>query len=209
MTAVATMAQPAPWAIPQEWASDEVCFVLCSGESIGPQADLIRRLRGRFVAVKHGVYLRPDADVLLLAVEGPTCTVSPALVKAFRGRHVIVRGRWSDGFDASVKRVTRTKDHEHLCELRDHVCGYDSGTSAINVAYHFGARTIVLLGYDMTGGHFCKHPLQHPPAGHFRQHMTPLKALNEDARRKGVRIVNCSPTSVVTAFEKQPLEAFL
>jgi hypothetical protein len=67
----------------------------------------------------------------------------------------------------------------------------------------------VLLGYDMSGGHFCKHPMQSPPRDHFKRHVVPLTALNADARKKGVRIVNCSPTSAVTAFEKQPLEAFL
>lgn len=208
MTAAAAWVQPETWRIPHEWSADDVCFVICSGESVGPQAKTIRRLKGRFVAVKHGVLLRPDADVLFLSGEAFTEVCNP-LIQRFTGTYVIVRSRHSPELPESVKRVTRTKQHEQLCELRDHVCGYDSGTSAINVAYHFGARTIVLLGYDMTGGHFCKHPLQNPPQDHFRNHMSPLKKLNEDAQRKGVRIVNCSPTSVVTAFEKQPLEAFL
>jgi hypothetical protein len=202
---------PDPWKVPQEWAPDEPCFILCSGESIGPQAPLIKQLKGRFVAVKHGVYVRPNADALLLAVEGhdDKCRVSGALIKAFTGTHVVVRGRWSPEFGPTVKRVTRPKAHETLCELKDHVAGYDCGTSAINLAYHFGARTIVMLGYDMRGGHFCEHPLQFPPQDHFKRHVQPLEALNADAKKKGVRIVNCSPSSAVTAFEKQPLEAFL
>lgn len=200
--------QPATWKVPQEWAPEEPCFVLCSGESIGKQAQEIAQLKGRFVAVKHGVLLRPDADVLFLSGEAFREVCIP-LIRAHTGKYAIVRSRHSPELPESVKRVTRTKDHEHLCELRDHVCGYDSGTSAINIAYHFGAKTIVLLGYDMTGGHFCKHPLQNPPRDHFRTHMGPLHKLNADAKAKGVRIVNCSPTSVVTAFEKQPLEVFL
>lgn len=200
--------QPKPWLIPREWDAAEPCFVLCSGESIGAQAETIQRLKGRFVAVKHGVLLRPDADVLFMPGEAFD-TICLPLIKAFRGQHVIIRSKWHPSLPSHAKRVTRTKQHEELCELRDHVCGYDSGTSAINVAYHFGARTIALLGYDMTGGHFCPHPLQNPPQGHFRNHMAPLKRLNEDAKRKGVRIVNCSPTSVVTAFERQQLGAFL
>lgn len=206
--AVAPFVYPKTWHVPQEWAPDDVCFILCSGESIGPQAKLIARLEGRFIAVKHGVQLRPNADVLFMPGECWTEIVRPCLQR-FRGTYAIVRSKYHPDLPESVKRVTRSKQHEQLCELRDHVCGYDSGTSAINLAYHFGARTIVLLGYDMTGGHFCKHPMQNPPQGHFKRHLVPLKGLNEDAKRKGVRIVNCSPTSVVTAFEKQPLEAFL
>jgi hypothetical protein len=208
VSAVATWAYPKPWAVPQEWSADEPCFVLCSGESIGPQAKQITRLKGRFVAVKHGLLLKPDADVLFMPGECWKEIVFP-LMTQFRGKHVVIRSKFHPDLPESVKRITRAKDHEHLCELRDHVCGLDSGTSAINLAYHFGARTIVLLGYDMSGGHFCKHPMQNPPRDHFKRHVVPLTALNADAKKKGVRIVNCSPTSAVTAFEKQPLEAFL
>lgn len=200
----ATYVQPKPWKVPQEWTPDEVCFVICSGESVGKQAAQIARLKGRFIAVKHGVYLRPDADVLFLSEN-----YTAPLAKQFRGTHIIVRGRYDQGLPETVKRVTRSKNHEDLCELRDHVSGYDTGTSAINLAYHFGARTIVLLGYDMTGGHFCPHPRARITQQVFDQHMVPLKRLNQNAKAKGVRIVNCSPISVVTAFEKQHLEAFL
>lgn len=82
-------------------------------------------------------------------------------------------------------------------------------TSAINVAYHFGATEIVMLGYDMCGGHFCPHPLQYPPKSHFKRHVEHLAGMAEDAKRKGIRIVNCSPISRVEAFEKRPLEAYL
>lgn len=203
--AVAT-ATPTTWHVPREWPGAR-CFILCSGESIGPQTAMIRELKGRFIAVKHGVLVRPDADVLLLAGE-PEIELS--LLPKFRGQHVVLRsGKGRAFYPDSVKVVTRAKHHDRLCPLTNHVGGYDLGTSAINLAVHFGATEIVMLGYDMTGGHFCKHPLQHPPQEHFRRHMGPLTALNGDATQKGIRIVNCSPISAVTAFEKQPLEAFL
>jgi hypothetical protein len=207
-TAVQPWVYPPTWKVPQEWSADEPCFIVCSGESVGKQADQIQRLNGRFIAVTHGVLVKPDADVLLMPGEAWSQVVFP-LLQRFRGTHAVVRSKFHPELPTSVKRVTRSKQHEQLCELRDHVCGYDSGTSAINLAYHLGAKTIVMLGYDMTGGHFCKHPMQNPPQAHFRRHMLPLRGLNEDAKRKGVRIVNCSPISAVTAFEKQPLEAFL
>jgi len=206
-TATVPWTLPKTWHVPREWVGER-CFILCSGESIGKQAKQIAELKGRFVAVKHGVLLRPDADVLFLAGEG-TLTFEKDLISQFRGRYMVVRSKHHPGLPMEVLRVARAKDHTTLCELTDHVCGYDTGTSAINLAYHFGATEIVLLGYDMTGGHFCKHPLQNPPQDHFRRHMTTLADLNADAVRKGIRIVNCSPISAVTAFEKQPLEMFL
>jgi hypothetical protein len=195
------------WSVPRDWVGER-CFVMCTGESIGPQAEIIKRLKGRFIAVKHAIMLRPDADVMFLAGEPQ---IELGLLKKFHGTYVVMRrGKDTPGeFPDYVKRVTRAKDHEHLCDLPDHVCGLDSGTSAIDLAYKFGATEIVLLGYDMKGGHFCKHPLQNPPTSHFRRHLVPLDAFAADAKRKGVRIVNASPDSDVTAFEKQPLEAFL
>lgn len=207
MSAVATFTPPATWPVPREWPGER-CFILCSGESIGRQKDQIAKLRGRFIAVKHGVLLKPDADVLFLSGEG-TAAVAAHLIPKFIGRHVIVRGKSDPTLPAICKRVTRAKDHGALCTLPDHVSGRDSGTSAINLAYHFGATEIVLLGYDMRGGHFCKHPLPFPPEEHFERHVEFLPQLAADAKAKGIRIVNCSPTSAVTAFERQPLEAFL
>jgi hypothetical protein len=118
------------WSVPREWVGER-CFVLCTGESIGPQAKIIERLKGRFIAVKHAITLRPDADVMFLAGEPQ---IELDLLKKFRGTHVVMRrGKDSPGdFPDYVKRVTRTKDHEHLCDLPDHVCGLDSGTSAID-----------------------------------------------------------------------------
>ena len=208
MTATATWAPPKPWKVPREW-NDERCFILCSGESIGPQAETIKKLKGRFIAVKHGVLLRPDADVLFLACDGPYTLWTP-LIDMFRGKHIIARSRIYPEFERyGVKRITRSKDHTELCSLSDHVSGLDSGTSAINLAYHFGAREIVMLGYDMTGGHFCPHPMQRPPTEHFVRHVQPLDELAKDCKRKGVRVVNCSPISKVRAFERRPLESYL
>ena len=207
MTTLATWTLPKPWKIPREW-DNERCFVLCSGESIGPQAGAIKKLRGRFIAVKHAVFLKPDADVLFVTGDGDS-EILP-LLKAYTGPHALVRSKVRPSMDAfNIKRIARAKDHTTLCELRDHVSGRDAGTSAINLAYHFGATEIVLLGYDMRGGHYCPHPNQNPRQDEFRNHVEFLHQYAADANQKGLRIVNCSPTTAVTAFEKQPLEAFL
>jgi len=207
-----TWTPPKPWPVPREFP-DSTMLIVCSGESVGPQKAQIQAFTGPVIAVKHGVLLRPDAPIFFMSGEW-TATVAEGLLPRWQGKgkpghYAIVRGRSCPELDPCWLRVTRDKRHGQLSDLKDHVSGYDTGTSAINLAYHFGATTIVLAGYDMTGGHFCKHPLPNPPADHFRRHMVPLKELNADAKRKGVRIVNVSPISMVTAFEKQPLEAFL
>lgn len=208
------------WSVPREWEGER-CFVICGGESIGQQRAVIPKLKGRVIAVKHAVLVRPDADAMFFTAEAWD---SLGLLPHFKGRYAIGRrGKESEiaKYPASVHWLTRTKDHEQLCDLPNHVGGYDAGTSAINVAYHFGAKEIILLGYDMTGRRwFCddrgraikggwEHPMPLIPDAHFRRHMSPLKALAADAKQKGIRIVNCSPISRVDVFERQPLEAFL
>ena len=203
----AAVLQPV-WSVPRAWAGER-CFIICSGESVKAQARQIRQLDGRIIAVKHGVLLRPDADVLFI----PGDAVDAELLPKYQGACIVSRSKVGGAAFAryDIKRVARTKDHLHLSELRSpaHVGGYDSGSSAIHLAHLFGSPEIVLLGYDMVGGHFCPHPMQHPPNQHFKRHMAPLKALAADAKAKGIRIVNCSPISKVDAFERQPLEAFL
>lgn len=214
---------PPAWSVPKLWPGERF-FVLCGGESVRAVRSIIPHLQGRFVVVKEGIFLRPNAEVLLVGGESSDALAMP-LFPAFErggGRFAIARGRSLPTYPDYVKRVTRSKDHEHLCEQPTHVCGYDSGTSAINLAYHFGAREIVLIGYDMVGrrwfddeeynrltGLTTGHPMPVIPEDHFRDHVKPLAKLAEDCRRKGVRVVNTSPVSRVMAFESQPLEAFL
>lgn len=207
-----TWTSPPTWPVPREWEPGTRCFVICGGESIRKQRKIIPKLKGRVIAIKQGVVLRPDADVLFLSGER-TADIATPLLPMFRGTHVIVRGKSCPELPDYVKRITRSKDHTVLSDLPDHVCGYDAGTSAINLAFHFGATEIVMLGYDMRGGRWFNGEIDHhmprPPESHFQRHMAPLPALAKDCSRRGIRVVNCSPRSHVDAFEKQPLEAFL
>jgi len=199
------------WIVPREWPGER-CFILCNGESLRAQRHLVPALRGRIIAIKEAVRLRPDADVLFVAAEREV-DINPALFPLFTGRYIVARNKVPASYPASVKRICRTKNHSQLCDLPDHVCGYDCGTSAINLAFHFGATEIVLLGMDMTGHRWCNGEFAHPmpviPEEHHRRHASVLPLIAADAKRRGIRIVNCSPISAVTCFERQPLEAFL
>lgn len=210
-TATAVWTPPALWSVPRAWVGER-CFVLCGGESLKAQRDLVPHLTGRILAVKHGVLLRPDADVLFFAGERPA-EIAPPLLKVFTGEHIVVRGRGHQVFPPHAKRVWRTATHEALSADPTMVAGYDAGTSAINLAALFGATEIIVLGYDMRGGRWftgeVAHYLPNPPESDFQRHMSTLPRIAQDAARKGIRIVNCSPISRVTCFERQPLEAFL
>lgn len=199
------------WQIPREWPGER-CFIICGGPSVKAQRHLIPKLKGRVIAVKQSVLLRPDADLFWIGGEGMAELVIP-LVPKFTGTYIAVRGKSCPELGTTVERLGRTKDHTKLPAMNTHVGGYDSGTSAISIAYHFGASEAVLLGYDMKGGRWfndeMKHPMPQPPQSQFDGHMKPLHGLNADCLAKGLRVINCSPDSAVTAFEKRPLESFL
>lgn len=83
--------------------------------------------------------------------------------------------------------------------------GNNSGYAAINLAVHFGASRILLLGYTMSHAHGA-HFFGNHPAGlaqnaslypgfrqRFESMVEPLKAL-------GVEVINCSPKTSLTVF---------
>lgn len=95
----------------------------------------------------------------------------------------------------------------------------NSGASAINLAYHFGAKRVVLLGFDMKFGDLGEnnwhndHKLpsrkgRHPwdPYPGFLKNFPDIK---RDADRLGFEIFNATPDSALDVFPKVKLEEVL
>lgn len=198
------------WSVPREWAGER-CFIICGGESVRKQEHLIPRLRGRIIAVKQSVALRPDADVMFIAGkdDGKVCR---DFFPRHTGKYLIARGPYKD-VPARTKVLRRTKDAARLSTDPTEVAGFDAGTSAINLAFLFGATEIVLLGFDMRGGRWLNgryaHHMPFPPQRDFDAHLSALPSIAADLKAAGVRVVNCSPMSAVDVFEKRPLEEFV
>lgn len=84
-----------------------------------------------------------------------------------------------------------------------------SGAQAINLAYHQGAKTILLVGYDMDGPEhfFGKHPpglRRDTPWGVM---IRELGRMAWDLSRENVRILNCSPRSLIPYWPRMTLAA--
>jgi hypothetical protein len=85
--------------------------------------------------------------------------------------------------------------------------GRNSGHAAINLAVHFGAKRIVLLGYDCTGGgrhFFGLHPVKIRSVLPVETVKRCFQALVEPLRQAGVEIVNCSARTELRAFPRRP-----
>ncbi len=100
-----------------------------------------------------------------------------------------------------------------ICTIKDRVCwNSNSGASAINLAYWMGAKTIILLGFDM---HFVKgqknyhkdHPIK--DGNPFKRHIKCFPFIKSDAQALGLTIINATPGSAIIEFPICTLEEFL
>lgn len=85
--------------------------------------------------------------------------------------------------------------------------GLNSGYQAMNLAYHFGAERMLLLGYDMqkTGGRshwFGDHPGKLNVPSPYAEFVKRFPALAADLLAEGVRVTNCSTETALTCFER-------
>lgn len=93
--------------------------------------------------------------------------------------------------------------------------GSNGGHAAVNLAYLWGARRIILLGYDMKTGpngerHWhADHPRPCIQTQLFDQWIRRFKSTAADLENVGVSVCNCTPGSALPWFPKTSLEAAL
>lgn len=91
--------------------------------------------------------------------------------------------------------------------------GRNSGYQALNLAVHFGAKRILLLGYDMQTGpkgeaHFHgKHPRHRiSPFGIF---LRKFETIARPLKDQGIEVINCSQRTALKCFPRLTLEQAL
>lgn len=195
------------WTVPREWDGQR-CFVIAGGRSVKEQAALIPKLRGRIIAIKQAVQLRPKADVMLLAARDDWF-ICRDFFPLFKGPRIICRSNYPN-MPRGTLYLRRTQGGAYSRNPQ-YVGGLDAGATAINLAALFGAKEIIVLGMDMVQGRWVKnHPTMPTiPEWHFRLHLEGLQRMAPELKRDGVRVINCSPISAVEFFERRPLKEFL
>lgn len=124
-----------------------------------------------------------------------------------------------------IKFLSKDTGKKHgLTSIRTKVSwNHNSGAAAINVAAHFGAKRIILLGFDMStavvgdkkvshwhGSHsFPDRPLPSSLAKTYERHKRGFPVIAEDAKKLGVEIINTNPNSTITDFVKIPVKDLL
>lgn len=81
--------------------------------------------------------------------------------------------------------------------------GFNSGYQAINLAVHFGATRIVLLGFDLKTGPQGSHWFGEHPDGKvspYAQFLAAFESIVQPLADAGVEVINCTPGSALQCF---------
>lgn len=182
--------------------SGETVYIIGGGPSL--KGFNWSRLHGkRTIAINKAIITYPNADVMYWT-DSRVYRWYTNEINKFKGLKFTIRP-WPE-YTNDVK-VLRKGIKFGLEEPRDRLAhGNNSGYAAINLAYHLGAKKIILLGYDMKNdgvtGHFHDgYPVPITSDKIYRNQFLPgFEVLAERLKEKKIQIFNASPISNIKCF---------
>lgn len=184
--------------------------ILASGPSLTGQQIAAATASGHHVIAVNATYkAAPQANTLYSGDFLFFKTYITDIRATFKG------AVWTQDSSAAARwpEIRRIKgvNREGLGREHIHING-NSGAQAINLAYLWKAKRIVLLGYDMKLGpkgerhHHADHPKPCVQNQTFLEWMHKLAKVARDLKAEGVDVVNCTPGSAMTCFRMGELE---
>lgn len=210
------------WSVPRAWLGD-TAFIVGGGPSLRGFNPERLRGRGRVIVINRMVLPSADgvwpgipwADVMYFCDE-KYWRVDGARVREFyKGGCLVTMARLPN--DPDIHRLSRrarvglSPDPRQLCH------GSNSGFQAINLAYLFGARRIILLGIDMAIGedgrthtHEGYGPCVQEVELHLKAVFLPkFPSLVKPLKDAGVEVINASPRSALTCWPRVSIDEAL
>jgi len=196
------------------WAG-ETCLLIASGPTAKKANVAIAQGRAKVIAINESYQLAPWADALY-ACDGQWWQLRHG-VQDFYGLKI---GHDDDACKSypAVKKV-KIDRYSNEIQLSEHGrigAGGNSGFQALNLAVQFGCTKIMLVGYDMRvdlGEHWHKRhpmPLSNPhPNDNIPRWIAALDGAAPKLRAAGIKVVNCSPVSMLKAYPKTTVEEAL
>lgn len=208
--------------VPNTWAGD-TCVILAGGPSLSP--DIATKLGGKVhvITINDSWRLFPFADALYFGDAAWWQMQKDMNLRTVEGRFsfhdMIYKGFWvtiADFAEHPQVRCLWSTGQEGLetnpVALRT---GSNSGYAAINLAYLYGAKRIILLGYDMKcqGEKTHWHNGPRERAGVFSVALNAFlyhfESLVEPLKQAGVEVINSTPDSALKCWPYVPLEEAL
>lgn len=195
-----------------DWTGETVAIV-ASGESAN--LEKLDRLKGaaKVVAIKKSFELVPFADVVY-GCDGPWWRSVQFLPK-FNGLKL-----------AYEPTVCNAETGVRKIEIKDKLCdkllfdqlgsvgsGGNSGFQALNLVAQFGARRILLIGFDMQGEHWYGrnnwHMCSNPGHWNFPRWVRAFERAQSQLAERGVEVINTSFISQLRCFKRVKLQDVL
>lgn len=200
--------------------SGKPCIVVAGGPSAKDAPLEACRGRAHVLVINEGFRLAPWADALYAAdahwwekhkgcpaFRGLRISQADQAARMYRGLKSVALRR--------TRQIVRNPRGLIAAGSDDRGSGANSGFQALNLAVQFGARTILLVGYDMTIDHGVhwhgRHGkgLSNPTSDGIAFWRRNLDGTAEYLAAIGVTVINCSPISALTRYPKAELEQAL
>lgn len=183
--------------------------IIGSGPSLTQEQIDYCKGKANVIAVNDNYKLAPWADMLYACdlkwwdwyeqdtqdFEGIRATCDMAAAEKYDLNYI--KGTYEDGLSDDTEVIHTNKN---------------SGAQALNIAVHYGAKEIFLLGFDCKDKNgsnhwFGDHPdLTRPTYSYW---LPNWELINDDCEMLGVKVWNCSDDSALTMFEQRPIEGVL
>lgn len=186
-------------------------FALIGGGPSLTQADVdLLRNRCFVIAINDAYRLAPWADVLY-AADQKWWTWHNG-VPGFTGPKYSIDGGYNPVTQPGVQVLRNTGFDGLELDPSGLRTGFNSGYQALNLAVHFGAKRILLLGYDMSVNGRQTHWFGHHPdlePSPYDKMRAAFDTLVQPLAELGVEVLNCSRRTALQTFPIVSLEEAL
>lgn len=189
--------------------SGQTCVIAASGPSLTPEQVLRAGASTRVITTNSSWKLAPDPDVIYGCDFMWWKTYHAEVKQAFGN----LDRCWTQDRSAAQQfglRYVRNEGRVGLGHRAVRVNG-NSGAGAINLAYLFGCRRILLIGFDMREVDGRKHWHANHPAPlvqtqMFREWIHKFMTLAADLKQAKCEVINCTPGSALQCFPMSTLD---
>lgn len=205
------------WKVPATLWQGETVFIVGGGPSLKGM-DLSGLAERRTIAVNNAFRITPNPDVIFYADTRWWGWNGKEIALDFPGRVISTCSASQAFLDPRVCRMGRCyRFTEEGGAALSHdptlLAGPDSGYMAMNLAYLFGAKRVVLLGFDMGfvngEAHWHKdHEVPTPESNYTDLFAPRYPALVKALKEVGVEVIRCTP-SRLDYIPEVPLQAAL
>lgn len=186
----------------------ETVFVIGGGPSL-KTADWNKLAGKKTIAINKSFITYPNADVLYWT-DSRFYSWYTEKVNEFKGLKYTIRH--SNNYTGDINLLTRGRRYGLETRTDTLAHGNNSGYAAINLAYHLGAKKIVLLGYDMgivkgESHYHDGYPIKATSHDIYEKQFIPgFQQLADELKQNKVEVWNACLTSNLFAFPKISLQ---